>query len=112
MKKNMSDGIYNQCKVCRKQNYNENLVKIKKFYLDNRDRKKNNFLQNRDRIKKYKLKNHDKIFARKKIYSNNRYKTDMNFCLYCGTRSRIDQILGGKRKSNSAEESLGINIDT
>ena len=38
--KKSSDGLNPNCKVCRKNYYNENLVKIKKYYLDNRDMKK------------------------------------------------------------------------
>ena len=30
-------GLNSNCKVCRKQCYNENLVKTKNSYLDNRD---------------------------------------------------------------------------
>ena len=36
--KNRSDGLYKQCKICRKKYYNESLVKIKKYYLDKGDR--------------------------------------------------------------------------
>ena len=32
-------------------------------------------------MKRYQLRNHDKNIARKKICSNNRHKTDNNFCL-------------------------------
>ena len=31
------DGLYNQCTVCRKEYYNENLFRIKKYFLDNRN---------------------------------------------------------------------------
>ena len=57
---------------------------------------KDYYLENRYQIKEeYQLKNHDKTFARKKIYSNNRYKTDNIFRLICRTRSRIRQALQG-----------------
>ena len=39
--KNMSDGLYKQCKRCRKQFYNETLVRTKKPCVNIRDRIKN-----------------------------------------------------------------------
>ena len=57
------------------------------------------------------MKNHDRIFSRKKTYSNNRYKTDNNFCLICRTRSRICQALGGKIELFSTKQILGMDID-
>ena len=85
---------------------------MKKYCLDNRDWIKHNYLDNRDRIKEYQLKSHDKINTRKKIYSNNTYKTDINFRLTCETRSRIRQVLRGKVKSSSRVDILGIDLDT
>ena len=67
-----------------------------KSCFENRDRIKDYFLENRDRIKEYQLKNHYKIFACKNIYSNNRYKTDIIFRLFCKTRSKIRQALNTK----------------
>ena len=84
-----SDEFDPQCKFC-----------IKKFYVGNRDRllNKQKFFdeENSDRRKEYQLKNHFKIFAREKIYSINRYKTDINFRLICRTRSRIREALQKK----------------
>ena len=54
--KNMCDGLYKQCRFCRKKYYNENLVKIRKILLDNHDRKKD-----------YYSKNCDKVITREKI---------------------------------------------
>ena len=65
--KNMSDGLQPHCISCRKQ-----------YYSENREKTRNYYLKNRDRIKEYEFKNHNKILARKKIYSKNRYKTDIN----------------------------------
>ena len=50
--------------------------------------------------------------ARKKSYSNNRYKTDINFRLNCKTRSRIRPASYGKSKSFSTIDILGIDIET
>ena len=101
----MSDGLQSQCKFCRK-----------KFYVDNLGRllNKQNFYnkENRDQIKEYQLKNHDKIIARKRIYSNNKYKTDIIFRLICNTRPRIHHVLNGKSKSSSTRDTLGIDFDT
>ena len=85
---------------------------MRKCYLDNRARVKQYYLDNRDRMKEYQLKSYDKILARKKIYSNNRYKRDNNFRLICKTRSRIYQALQGKTLSSSKRKVLGIDIDT
>ena len=93
--KNMSDGLHPRCISCSK-----------KVYIENRDRLVSNQRlydqQNRDkintRVKDYYLQNHDKIMAQKRIYSNNRYKTDDNFRLMCKTRSRIHHALNSKTK--------------
>ena len=58
------------------------------------------------------MKNHDKITARKKIFLNNRYKTDNNFRLISKTRSRIRTALQRKTKSSSTINILGIDLDT
>ena len=50
--------------------------------------------------------------ARKKIYTNNKYKSDINFQLICKTRSRIFKSLKGMTKQSSAKEILGIDVDT
>ena len=99
-----NDGLYNQCKVCRKDYYMKNSIKLiqkqKDYYLDNRDR-----------IKEYQLKNHDKIIAQKRIYSNNKYKSDNNFRIISNTRRRIHHALNGKSKSSLTRDILGIDID-
>ena len=105
-KKSKSKDILNPiCKSCGKQYYNENLVKIKKKFLDNRDL----LLINQT---DYCSENYDKIIARKKIYSNIRYKTDIIFRFICKTSSRIQQALRSRLKSSSTKEFLGIDIDT
>ena len=99
-----NDGLYNQCKVCRKHYYMKNSIKLiqkqKDYYLDYRDR-----------IKEYQLKNHDKIIAQKRIYSNNKYKSDINFRIISNTRRRIHHALNGKSKSSLTRDILGIDID-
>ena len=111
-----NDGLYNQCKVCKKEYYMKNSIKLiqkqKDYYLDNQDRIKQYYLDNRDRIKEYQLKNHDKIIAQKRIYSNNKYKSDINFKLIRKTRSRIYKSLKGMTKQSSTKEILGIDVDT
>ena len=54
--KTKNDGLKRNCKVCRKQYYNENQETAEKFYLINRDKILN-------RIKEYQLKNYDKIIS-------------------------------------------------
>ena len=105
--KNMSDGFKSQCKFCTKKYYVDNqdqLVSNQRIYdHKNRDkihtRMNDYYLQNRDRIKEYQLKNHDRIMAQKKIYTNNRYKTDVNYRFICKTRSRINKTLKGNDKT-------------
>ena len=100
-----SDGFHPQCKFCNKEVYVEKKDRIlnkQKFYNK----------ESRDQIKEYELKNLDKIIARKRIYSNNRYKAGNNFCLICKTRSRNRQVLNGKSNSISTRDILGIDIDT
>ena len=58
------------------------------------------------------MENHDKIFARKNIYSNSRYKSDINFRLVCKTRCKIRQALNTKSKSSSTKKTLGLDFDT
>ena len=70
------------------------------------------FLENRDRIREYQIKNHDKITARRKIYLNYRYKTNIKFRLISKSRSRIRKALPGKTKSPSSINILGIDLDT
>ena len=84
-----SDGFYPQCKLCRKNYYNENLVKIKKYNLDNRD----------------------KIITQQNEYKNNKYKSDDTFRLICKTRNRVYQAMKGKTKLSSTKEILGNDID-
>ena len=92
------DGLFSQCKSC--------VIQKRKIYdSENREKILN-------RIKDYQIKNHDKIIARKRIYSNNKYKTDINFRLICKTRSRIRQALRRKSKSSSTTDFLGIDINT
>ena len=70
------------------------------------------YLQNRDRIKEYQLKNHDKKIAQKRIFSNDKYKSDNNFRLICKTRSRIYKSLKGMSIQSSTTEILGIDFET
>ena len=122
----MRDGLKTHCKNCviqkRKQYNIENRDKkreyyqkirdrIKDYFLQNRDRMEDYYLQNRDRIKEYQLKNHDKIIAQKRIYSNNKCKSDFNFQLIRKTRRRIYKPLNGMTKQSSPKEILGIDRD-
>ena len=95
------DGFHPHCAMCRKKNYNENLVKIKKYYLDNRDKRK-----------EYYMKNRDEISIRHNEYIKNRLKTDVNFRLIYNTRRRIHHALNGKSKSSSTLDILGIDVET
>ena len=97
-------GCRSACKSCEK-----------KYYSDNRNRliNKENFYnkEHSDRIKKYQIKNHDEIIAQQRIYSHNKYKSDIKFRLICKTRSRICKALQGKIKLSSTSDILGIDID-
>ena len=50
--------------------------------------------------------------ARKKIYFNKKYKSNINFRLICRTRSRIREALNTKSKSISTKKFLGVDNDT
>ena len=117
--KSMSDRFEPQCKFCTKKYYVDNqdrLVSNQKIY-DHKNcdkihtRMNDYYLQNRDRIKENQLKIYDRIMAQKKIYTNNRYKTDINYRLICKTRSRIYKTLKGMTKQSSSINILGIDID-
>ena len=90
------DGLFSQCKSC--------VIQKQKIYDS----------ENREKIingnKDYQIKNHDKIIARKRIYSNNKYKTDITFRLICKTRSRIYRSLKGMTKQSSTKDILGVDI--
>ena len=49
--------------------------------------------------------------AQKKIYTNNRYKTDINYRLNCKARSRTYKTSKGMTKQSSSINILGIDID-
>ena len=105
-------GLHPQCSSFRKIYCFCIRERKKEYYLENRDWIRVYKIQNRDQIEEYQIKIYDKISARQKIYSNNRYKTDINFRLICKTRSGIRQALNGKSKSISRKEILGKDIDT
>ena len=92
-----SDGLVSQCKSCVVQ-------KQRIYHSENRATIIN-------RIKDYRLKHHDKTMAQKKLYTNNRYKTDINFRLICETRSKIYKTLKCMTKQSSSINILGIDID-
>ena len=99
--KNREDGLQPYCICCRTQYYNEN-----------RDKTRNYYLENRDKIRNYYLENRDKIIAQKRIYCNNKYKSDINFRLIKKTRNRIYKSLKGVIKQSSTKDILGIDIET
>ena len=98
------DGLYNQYQVCREDCYTNNSIKLI-------PKQKDYHFENRDGTKEYQIKNHDKILTPKKIFSNNRYKTDISFQLICRTRNGIRQALRGKTKSTSTKKILGKDVD-
>ena len=102
--KNKIDGLNTYCKSCINQ-------KQKQYDIKNRDKKREYYKDNRDRIKEYQLRNHDKIIARKRIYSNNKYKSDINFRIISNTRRKIHHALNGKSISSLTTDILGIDIN-
>ena len=92
-----SDGLFPQCK---------SFVIQKQRIYDSENREK---IINRN--EDYRLQHHNKIMAVKKIHTNNRYKTDINFRLICKTRSRIYKTLKSLTKQSSSINILGIDID-
>ena len=49
--------------------------------------------------------------AQKKLYTNDRYKTDIIYRLICKTRSRVLKTLEGMTKQSSYINIIGIDID-
>ena len=95
--KKSKDGLFSQCNSC--------VIKKQRIYdSENRERIIN-------RNKDYYLKNRHHFMVQKKIYTNNRYKTDINFRLISNTRSRIFNSLKGMTKQSSTKEILGIDIN-
>ena len=84
--KNRKDGLNSISRLCRKKNYNENLVKIKKHNEPNKERRN--------------------------IYLKNKRETDVKFRLISNTRNRIYKPLKGMTKQSSSRDLLGIDIDT
>ena len=54
--KKLSDGLYEQCKVCRKEYYMNNSIELVQ-------KQNEKYLENRDQTKEYQLKNHGRIIA-------------------------------------------------
>ena len=95
--KTKRDGLQPHCKSC--------VIQKQRLYdSENRERINN-------RNKDYRSKHHDKIMAQKKLYTNNIYKTDINFRLIFKTRSRNCKTLKGMTKQSSSINILGIDID-
>ena len=82
-----NDGLYNQCKVCKKDYYNKNrdrLLNKQKFHTK----------ENREKIR---------------FYEKNRKKTDLNFKIACNLRSRTSSAFKSQnvRKTNKTFDLLG-----
>ena len=84
--KNRKDGLNSICRLCRKEYYNENLVKIKKYNELNKERRH--------------------------IYLKNKRATGVNFRIISNTTNRIYKPLKGISKQPSMKEILGNDIET
>ena len=97
-----NDGLCNQCKVCRKDYYNENRDEIKeyqkKYYLDNRDQ----IIENH---KNYIKQNREKKDCMERIGK----KTDLNFKIACNLRSRTSSAFKSQnvKKTKKTFDLLG-----
>ena len=87
------DGLYNQCKICRKEYYIKNSFKLiqkqKDYYLENR-------VSELERCKKYKILKREKIT----LYEKNKKEYDFNFKLTHIIRVRTRQAF----KSQNVEK--------
>ena len=101
--KNRNDGLFPQCKPCRKQYCKENCELIqnqkKKYYNKNRD-----FLLNQN--KNYYNENRDKIIAHQKEYHKIRRQIDLRYKLVCNLRTRTSLAFRAQNvnKSNKTME--------
>ncbi len=135
--KSSSDGLKCFCKSCIKQYYINNKSKIsvaQKLYREKNknkiaDKKKQWCEKNKDRVlehakqyyadnkneilvqkKHYYEENKTEIIYKKKNYQSKRLKTDINFKITCGLRSRLHIALKNNYKSGSAVRDLGCTI--
>ena len=95
--KKFKGGLYNKRKSCRKQYYDEKLVKIRKFNSDNKDKGKECYSNKRDRINEYHSKGCDKTISRKKTHLSNGCIPNVHFYLVHKIRNSIRLALKGKK---------------
>ena len=81
------------CKICWRE-------QEKDYYYKNRSKKL-------AKQKEYETLNKAKISERKRIYSNNRKKTDIEFKLKCLLRTRLYAVIKDNYKAGSAVDDLG-----
>ena len=86
-------GLYNQCKICRKEYYIKNSIKLiqkqQDYYLENHD-------SELERCKKYRILNREKT----NLYEKNKRKIDFNFKMAHNIRVRTRQAF----KSQNVEK--------
>ena len=96
------DGLYNQCKICRKEYYFKSsfqlIQKQKDYYLENRD-------SELERCKQYRILNREKI----NLYEKNKRKIDFNFKIAHNIRARTRQAFKAQnvRKTRKTFELIG-----
>ena len=96
------DALYTQCKVCRREYYNNKTIKLfqkqKECYLENRD-------SELERCKEYKILNREKTNG----YVKNKMKTDLNYKLADNIRARTRQAFKSQNviKTNKTFYLLG-----
>jgi len=118
--KSSKDGFDGKCKKCAKnyrdENKERNNIKIKKWhkshkkYLDNYYSKR--YEQNKDYYFNYIENNKEKISKYKNVYSNKRYKNDIEFRIRILLRSHLNHALKKEnvKKSSSIVKLLGCSI--
>ena len=82
-----------RCKECIKE-------RSRAYYDQNAEKKK-------EQMRAYHKQNPDK----RRIYYNNRYKTDLNYKLTDNLRNRVRKTLNGKSKSKNTLKLLGCSVD-
>jgi len=98
-----------RCKECHRKNN-------KIWYQNNKERKAKHNKDNKENIyrqrKIYMAKNKEKIATARRILSNKRYHTDVNYRIKIILRNRIYQALKQFKKSESTEQLIGRSFNS
>jgi hypothetical protein len=114
--KNSKDGLYPQCKACRKKQYVENIEHIlkqkKEYNKRNREKSKKYCFENKVRRSKNNKKWYNENREKNTIKVRERRHKDITFRLLGNMRNRLRASFFGKGKSKKTLDLLGSDIQT